>query len=557
MTTLFLFWIVVTICHVAEKTMGQQCRSERSISGWMLQRHVYKTMLADIGLHCLPSCSTDDRCQSFNFVISSHMCEFNDRTKESKPEDFIPDPHRYYFRKPFNRVPLGSIPELPAESCKEIKMSEEEATSGKYWLSSIRPDIDECTVSPPFCHVNAQCSNNIGSYNCTCNTGYIGNGKTCTDVDECTVSPPFCHVNAQCSNNIGSYKCTCDTGYIGNGKTCIAPQHFRVQAQTTCPTNLLVQNVNNQSGLIQSSFTTTYSSNMDCEWTLSADTKLELVFVGPFTTESNADFVYVYDGNSSSARLIGRFSGSSRPGPSVSSSNQLHVRFTSNGSSQHYGFKATYRVLNQGSIRLRGGGLHYGRVEIFFNDQWGTICDDGWEINDAHVVCRQLGFSRLASNAYTGAHYGQGTGLIWMDDVACSGSESHLHDCRQRGWGSHDCTHSKDSSVRCRYGSSNLRLAGGGYYYGRVEVYHNGTWGTVCDDYWDINDAHVVCRQLGFSSAAYQYHSARYGQGSGRIWLDDLKCHGGEASLSSCPHLAWGSHNCGHHEDASVNCTTT
>ena len=122
-----------------------------------------------------------------------------------------------------------------------------------------------------------------------------------------------------------------------------APQQFRVQAQTTCPTNLLVQNVNNQSGLIQSSFTTTYSSNMDCEWTLSADTKLELVFVGPFTTESNADFVYVYDGNSSSARLIGRFSGSSRPGPSVSSSNQLHVRFTSNGSSQHYGFKATYR----------------------------------------------------------------------------------------------------------------------------------------------------------------------------------------------------------------------
>ena len=115
----------------------------------------------------------------------------------------------------------------------------------------------------------------------------------------------------------------------------------RVEAQTTCPSNLLVQNVNNQSGLIQSSLTTTYSSNMDCEWTLSADTKLELVFVN-FTTESNADFVYVYDGNSSSARLIGRFSGSSRPGPSVSSSNQLHVRFTSNNSSEHYGFKATY-----------------------------------------------------------------------------------------------------------------------------------------------------------------------------------------------------------------------
>ena len=217
----------------------------------------------------------------------------------------------------------------------------------------------------------------------------------------------------------------------------------------------------------------------------------------------------------------------------------------------------TSTVLNQGSIRLRGGGLHDGRVEIFYNDQWGTVCDDGWDINDAHVVCRQLGFSRLASNAYTGAHYGQGTGPIWMDEVACSGSESHLYDCRRRGWGSHDCTHSEDSSVLCRYGSSNLRLAGGGYNYGRVEVYHDGTWGTVCDDLWDINDAHVVCRQLGFSSAAYQYHSAHYGQGSGRIWLDDLRCHGGEASLSSCPHLGWGSHNCNHGEDASVICSTS
>ncbi|XP_067048025.1 uncharacterized protein [Acropora muricata] len=230
MTTLFLFWIVLTICHVAEKTMGQQCPSERSISGRMLQRHVYKTMLADIGLHCLPSCSTDDRCQSFNFVISSHMCEFNDRTKEAKPEDFIPDPDRYYFRKPLNRLPLGSIPELAAESCKEIKMSEEEATSGKYWLSSIKPgiplfafcnmtteDIDECTASPSACHSDAQCSNTIGSYRCTCNPGHTGNGKTCSDIDECSIANE-CHQNATCHNTKGSYNCTCNGGFKGDGR---------------------------------------------------------------------------------------------------------------------------------------------------------------------------------------------------------------------------------------------------------------------------------------------------------------------------------------------------
>ncbi|XP_015772622.1 PREDICTED: fibrillin-1-like isoform X11 [Acropora digitifera] len=165
--------------------------------------------------------------------MSSHMCEFNDRTKEATPEDFIPDPDRYYFGKRVNRVPLGSIPELAAESCKEIKMSEKEATSGKYWLSSIKPgiplfafcnmtteDINECTASPSACHLNAQCNNTIGSYHCTCNPGYTGNGKTCTDVNECTSSLSVCHMNAHCSNTIGSYQCACNPGYTGNGKTC-------------------------------------------------------------------------------------------------------------------------------------------------------------------------------------------------------------------------------------------------------------------------------------------------------------------------------------------------
>ena len=109
MATLLRFWIVVTISHVVEETICQQCPSERSISGWMLQGHVYKTLLADIGLHCLLSCGTDDRCQSFNFVMSSHMCELNDRTKEATPEDFIPDLDRYYFGKRVNRGNLSIV----------------------------------------------------------------------------------------------------------------------------------------------------------------------------------------------------------------------------------------------------------------------------------------------------------------------------------------------------------------------------------------------------------------------------------------------------------------
>ena len=89
---------------------------------------------------------------------------------------------------------------------------------------------------------------------------------------------------------------------------------------------------------------------------------------------------------------------------------------------------------------------------------------------------------------------------------------------------------------------------------GRVEIFYNGNWGTVCDDDWDINDARVVCRQLGFSDAVSAPGSARFGAGSGHIWLDDVRCSGSESSIINCQHRGWGVENCGHHEDASVIC---
>ena len=170
-------------------------------------------------------------------------------------------------------------------------------------------------------------------------------------------------------------------------------------------------------------------------------------------------------------------------------------------------------------------------------------------------MCRQLGYAR-AKRAYSGATHGQGTGPIWMDDLACSGSESHVYDCRHRGWGDHDCTHSRDASVDCYSSVSSVRLVNGGPNYGRVEVYHNGQWGTVCDDSWGMNDANVVCCELGFPSASSAPKRARYGQGSGPIWMDDVNCHGGEASIMNCAHRGWGIQNCGHYEDASVICNT-
>ena len=80
-------------------------------------------------------------------------------------------------------------------------------------------DVNECDSNTPKCHTNAICTNTIGSYDCHCNTGYVGNGTKC-DFNECDSNNHSCHVNAICSNTFGSYNCDCTTGYIGNGTTC-------------------------------------------------------------------------------------------------------------------------------------------------------------------------------------------------------------------------------------------------------------------------------------------------------------------------------------------------
>ena len=69
-------------------------------------------------------------------------------------------------------------------------------------------------------------------------------------------------------------------------------------------------------------------------------------------------------------------------------------------------------------IRLVGGnGTHEGRVEIYHYKLWGTVCDDNWGYLNAAVVCSQLGFS--GGSPVHEAVFGQGIGLIWMDEVAC------------------------------------------------------------------------------------------------------------------------------------------
>lgn len=105
--------------------------------------------------------------------------------------------------------------------------------------------------------------------------------------------------------------------------------------------------------------------------------------------------------------------------------------------------------------------------------------------------------------------------------------------------------------------ANSLRLVDGSTTHeGRLEVYHNGEWGTVCDDFFDADDATVACRQLGFPGYDAFYYYSEFGEGLGRVWIANLFCNGNETELVDCD-LYWepSLDVCPHSEDVGVRCT--
>ena len=213
-------------------------------------------------------------------------------------------------------------------------------------------------------------------------------------------------------------------------------------------------------------------------------------------------------------------------------------------------------------MRLVGGSSYNkGRVEVNYYGEWGSVCDDGWDDTDASVVCRQLGFGS-SGTAIRSAHFGQGSGSIWLDSVTCTGNESTLASCGHLGVGvTINCSHSRDASVVCSRNFSKTfckftstvyasllcftdfsirtqSILDGSPRTRRVEILNNGQWGLVCANDWDERDAIVVCREenLGSNGTAIKFP---YNQ-TEKLWLSGVGCMGNESQLSFCSHSGLG-----------------
>eukprot|EP00057_Strongylocentrotus_purpuratus_P010220 XP_011664694.1 PREDICTED: deleted in malignant brain tumors 1 protein [Strongylocentrotus purpuratus] len=210
-----------------------------------------------------------------------------------------------------------------------------------------------------------------------------------------------------------------------------------------------------------------YPNNVRYHWYITAPSGYDvLVQFMAFELESDYDYLRIGIGESPlspGSVQLAKLSGSSLPPDMRLDASKSWMLFTTDSSVTERGFQLQLSLSNSNTdyttslmpteapstVRLvNGSEAHEGRVEVFYSGSWGTVCDDSWGITDARVVCRSLGYQDALS-APSQAHFGQGSGPIWMDDVQCSGNEAHIFDCPHNGFGSHNCVHGEDASVVC------------------------------------------------------------------------------------------------------------
>jgi len=236
-------------------------------------------------------------------------------------------------------------------------------------------------------------------------------------------------------------------------------------------------------------------------------------------------------------------------------------------------------------IRLMNGATeNQGRVEVFVEGEWGTVCDDSFSILDAKVICKMLGYPG-AVIARSRAYYGRGEGRIWVDQLGCTGEEDNMFDCPMNKLGDHNCKHSEDAGVECfrptpaPVESLPLRLVcpcdaetctnvpkrctpaadeciSSIEVEGIVEVYYNGEWLRISADDWSSAVANVVCGQLGYPQAfgTLSVNESKCDRCDRKVTMKKLDCQGTENELKSCYHESWGPFNNPSCNVATVRC---
>ncbi|CAM4563816.1 unnamed protein product [Leuciscus chuanchicus] len=205
-------------------------------------------------------------------------------------------------------------------------------------------------------------------------------------------------------------------------------------------------------------------------------------------------------------------------------------------------------------VRLVGGSRCSGRLEILDDQSWVSVCDAAFDQQDAEVVCRELDCGAPVQVLGEDA-FGKGDAQMWTQEIQCRGNESQIHLCSTSLSHQHNCSHDSDVGLVCADGVNVRLVNGSSRCAGRVEVLHRGQWGTVCDDFWDMTEAAVVCRELDCGEPVDALGDAHFGPGSGFIWMSRVMCTGSETTLKNCGGSLGGSPGCGPSGNAGVICS--
>jgi hypothetical protein len=346
-------------------------------------------------------------------------------------------------------------------------------------------NIDECALDQDLCSEFASCNDTEGSYNCSCNDGFYGDGFDCTDIDECSMNTTMCHDLAQCVNTNGSYTCKCMTGYEGNGvdncsdvNECILKHNCSRFAD--CSNTVGSYMCTCQQGYVEQANGTIC---LCADWDIrlmhgSVDTegRVEVCFNNEYGAvcddlwdDLDAGVVcrqLGYSGTVHDATLRSHFSTGRRDivldnvicqgtESLLSECSLTHNTsgITSCAATEHAGVRCGQQCM-QGEVRLNNlytpetiedffrnphqlqdlfiredkEELARGKVEICVHGVWGTICEgESWNNSAASVACHQLGFSRFGALDGDVALADEST--VTMYEVTCSGYEDSLASC--------------------------------------------------------------------------------------------------------------------------------